>query len=107
MKILLNYVQNNLAKYFKGSFIDNLTSGSGIRNRTADPDPATHGCGSGTRFKITCLDGVESLPDHGHNRARGHVGDEAGKEGLLGEVGVVLLQVLLGGLQQRKYIWLI
>jgi hypothetical protein len=54
------------------------------------------------RVKITCLDGVESLPDHGHNRARGHVGDKAGKEGLLGQVGVVLLQVLLGGLQKKE-----
>jgi hypothetical protein len=91
-----------ISGYFKGLFIDNLPSRSGIRNRSADPDPATQPCRSGTRVKITCLDGVESLPDHGHDRARGHVGDEAGKEGLLGEVSVVLLQVLLGGLQKRK-----
>jgi len=43
------------------------------------------------------LDGVAALPDHGADGAGGHVGDEAGEEGLAGEVGVVGLEVLLGG----------
>lgn len=43
------------------------------------------------------LDGVTALPDHGADGAGGHVGDEAREEGLAGQVGVVGLEVLLGG----------
>ena len=43
------------------------------------------------------LDGVTALPDHGADGAGGHVGNETGEEGLAGEVGVVGLEVLLGG----------
>ena len=35
---------------------------------------------------------------HGADRAAGHVGDQAAEESLAGEVSVVLLQVLHGGL---------
>ena len=38
---------------------------------------------------------VEALPDHGQDGARRHVLDQTGEEGLRGEVGVVLLQVVL------------
>lgn len=43
------------------------------------------------------LDGVTALPDHGADGARGHVGNETVEEGLALEVGVVGLEVLLGG----------
>lgn len=43
------------------------------------------------------LDGVTALPDHGADGTGGHVGNETREEGLAGEVGVVGLEVLLGG----------
>ena len=46
------------------------------------------------------LDGVEALPDHGHDGARGHVLDQSREEGLLAEVGVVRLEVLDRGLHE-------
>jgi hypothetical protein len=51
----------------------------------------------GTEDDTAGLDGVTALPDHGADGARGHVGNETGEEGLAGEVGVVGLEVLLGG----------
>ena len=37
------------------------------------------------------FDGIEALPDHGHDRAARHVRDEIGKELLVLEIAVVLL----------------
>merc|ERR1719180_700916 len=51
-----------------------------------------------TKHNTTSLHCVQTLPNHGADRAAGHVGDEAAEESLAGEVGVVLLQVLHGGL---------
>lgn len=51
----------------------------------------------GTEDDTAGLDGVTALPDHGADGAGSHVGDETGEEGLAGEVGVVGLEVLLGG----------
>jgi hypothetical protein len=51
----------------------------------------------GTEDDAAGLDGVTALPDHGADGTRGHVGDKTGEEGLAGEVGVVGLEVLLGG----------
>jgi hypothetical protein len=51
----------------------------------------------GTEDDTAGLDGVTALPDHGADGAGGHVGDETGEERLAGEVGVVGLEVLLGG----------
>jgi hypothetical protein len=51
----------------------------------------------GTEDDTASLDGVTALPDHGADGARGHVGNETGEERLAGEVGVVGLEVLLGG----------
>ena len=51
----------------------------------------------GTEDLAASLDGVTALPDHGADGAAAHVGNEPREEGLLGEVGVVLLEVLLGG----------
>jgi hypothetical protein len=51
----------------------------------------------GTEKDTAGLDGVTALPDHGADGAGGHVGNETGEEGLAGEVGVVGLEVLLGG----------
>jgi hypothetical protein len=51
----------------------------------------------GTEDDTAGLDGVTALPDHGADGARGHVGNETGEERLAGEVGVVGLEVLLGG----------
>lgn len=42
-------------------------------------------------------EGVLALPHHAHDGAGAHVGDEAGEEGLGGQVLVVLLQQRLGG----------
>lgn len=42
----------------------------------------------GTEQDTAGLDGVKALPDHGDNGAAQHVGDEAGEEGLVLEVGV-------------------
>lgn len=43
----------------------------------------------GTEHGTAGLDSVETFPDHADNRARGHVLDEAGEEGLASEVGIV------------------
>lgn len=51
----------------------------------------------GTQQDTAGLDGINALPDHGDNGAAEHVLDQAGEEGLLLQVGVVALQVLLGG----------
>lgn len=51
----------------------------------------------GTEDLAASLDGITALPDHGADGAAAHVGDQAREEGLLGEVGIVLLEVLLGG----------
>ena len=46
--------------------------------------------------KRTSLDGVEALPDHGDDWARGHVVDEAREELLGGQISVVLFEVFAG-----------
>merc|ERR1740122_527434 len=51
-----------------------------------------------TKHNTTSLHCVQTLPNHGADRAAGHVGDKAAEESLAGEVSVVLLQVLHGGL---------
>ena len=43
------------------------------------------------------LDGVTAFPDHGADGAAAHVGNQSREEGLVGEIGIVLLEVLLGG----------
>ena len=68
-----------------------------------DGEVATDGAGGrgggvgGTEEDTAGLDGVTALPDHGADGAGGHVGNETGEERLAGEVGVVGLEVLLGG----------
>ena len=68
-----------------------------------DAEVTTDGAGGGVsgvggaQHDAAGLDGVVALPDHGADRARVHVLDESGEELLAGEVGVVLLEVLLGG----------
>merc|ERR1719234_1280433 len=64
------------------------------------PDGSRKG-GSGvrlTKHNTASLHCVQTLPNHGADRAAGHVGDKSAEESLAGEVGVVLLQVLHGGL---------
>merc|ERR1719328_524296 len=51
-----------------------------------------------TKHHTTSLHGIQTFPNHGADRAAGHVGDEATEESLDGEVGVVLLQVFDRGL---------
>merc|ERR1719184_371798 len=51
-----------------------------------------------TKHNTTSLHCVQTLPNHGADRAAGHVGDKATEESLAGKVSVVLLQVLHGGL---------
>ena len=48
------------------------------------------------------LDDVGALPHHGDHRTGHHVVDEAGEEGLAGEVAVVLLKVLSVGTHQLE-----
>ena len=50
-----------------------------------------------TKDLAASLDGILAGEDEAHDGAAVHEGDEAGEEGLAGEVGVVLLEVLLGG----------
>jgi hypothetical protein len=70
---------------------------------TYDGEVTTDGSGlgsegvGGTEDLAAGLDGITALPDHGADGAGAHVGDESREEGLLGEVLVVLLEVLLGG----------
>lgn len=51
----------------------------------------------GTEDLAAGLDGVTALPDHGADGAAAHVCDQPREEGLLSEIGIVLLEVLLGG----------
>jgi len=51
----------------------------------------------GTENGAAGLDDFTAFPDHGADRARGHIGNETREEGLGGEVFVVLLEMLLGG----------
>ena len=51
----------------------------------------------GTEDLAAGLDGVTALPDHGADGSAAHVGNQSREEGLLGEIGIVLLKVLLGG----------
>merc|ERR1719186_875285 len=64
--------------------------------------PDGSGKGSGrvrlTKHNTTSLHCVQTLPNHGADRAAGHVGDKATEESLAGKVSVVLLQVLHRGL---------
>lgn len=55
--------------------------------------------------KLTCQESSicnSPFPDHGDNGSRSHVLDEAGEEGLAGEISVVLLEVLLGSSDHLK-----
>lgn len=63
------------------------TDGAGLRGERV----------GGTEDLATSLDGVTAFPDHGADGAAAHVGDQPREEGLLREVGIVLLKVLLGG----------
>lgn len=69
-----------------------------------DAEVTTDGAGQGvggvggTEHLTAGLDHIEALPDHGHHGAGVHVVDESGEEGASRQVGVVLLQQLLGGL---------
>lgn len=49
----------------------------------------------GTKDGTTSLDGITTFPDHGANGTAQHVVDESWEEWLGGEVGIVLLEVLL------------
>lgn len=49
----------------------------------------------GTEEGTTGLDGITSFPDHGADWARVHVVDKTSKEWLVGEISIVLLEVLL------------
>lgn len=56
----------------------------------------------GTEHLAALLDSVETLPDHAHNRAGGHVGQKSREERLVGQVLVVLLEELGGGIHQLQ-----
>lgn len=51
----------------------------------------------GTEDGAASLDGITALPDHGADGARVHVLNQTLEERLLGEVRVVVLEVLLAG----------
>lgn len=48
------------------------------------------------------LDHVQALPHHGDHGSGAHVLDETGEKWLAGEVGVVLLQKILIGLEKKR-----
>jgi hypothetical protein len=52
------------------------------------------------RLTSAGLDGIGTLPNHGGNGTAVHVLDQAGVEGLVLEVGIVLLEVGLAGSDQ-------
>lgn len=64
-----------------------------------EADGAGGGVGGlgGAQQLATDGEGVLALPHHAHDGAGRHVGDQAGEEGLGGQVLVVLLQQSLGG----------
>lgn len=62
------------------------------RGRLKKQEPTKHG--------PSLLDDVLSFPDHGNDGSRSHVFDETWEERLGGEVGVVLLEVGLRGVDQ-------
>ena len=70
-----------------------------------DAEVTTDGSGQGvsgvggSQHLAAGLDHVQALPDHGDNGSRAHVVDQSGEEGAGAQVGVVLLQQLLRGLQ--------
>ncbi|GAU95966.1 hypothetical protein RvY_07481 [Ramazzottius varieornatus] len=47
---------------------------------------------SGTQQLTSCGDSLQTFPDHGHNRSRVHVLDQASIERLTGQILVVFLQ---------------
>lgn len=49
----------------------------------------------GSKNLTTSLDNVQTLPDHGDDRSRGHVLDKTREEGTGREVSIVLLQEIL------------
>ena len=51
----------------------------------------------GAKHLAASEDSVVAFPHHAHDGSHLHVRDEASEEGLGGEVGVVLLEVLLAG----------
>ena len=51
----------------------------------------------GAQHLAAGLDNVVAFPDHGDNGARRHVLDEVVEEALVGQIGIVLLEVALGG----------
>lgn len=69
-----------------------------------DSEVTTDGAGSGgkrvggTEDGTAGLDDITALPDHGADGAAEHVGNKTLEEGLVGEVGVVLLKL---GLRRR------
>ena len=63
----------------------------------ADGAHGTLGGHGGAEHLAALEDDVLSLPNHGADGSAGHVVDEAGKEALAGEIGVVLLHVLAAG----------
>lgn len=73
----------------KPTHLEGVVATDGAGGRSKGVGGAEHGTAG--------LDGVKALPDHADNGAREHVLDERGEEGLGREVGVVLLEVLLGG----------
>lgn len=52
----------------------------------------------GTEHLAAGLDHIQTLPNHGDDWAGVHVVDQSGEEGAAGQISIVLLQQLLGGL---------
>jgi hypothetical protein len=46
------------------------------------------------------FDGIFSFPDHGNNGSASHILDQTWEKGFFAEIGVVLFEVFLGGLNE-------
>lgn len=71
------------------TYIDGEVTTNGTRGRG-------QGVG-GTEEHTANLYGVTTLPDHGSDGTAQHVLNQTGEEGLVLEIGIVGLEVLLGG----------
>jgi len=82
--------------YSVGSMADVAASDETVVT-TDGTDGRSQGVG-GPKHGTTSLDCVETLDHKGANRSRGHILDESREEGLVLEVGIVLLKVLSSGM---------
>ena len=94
----------NSQSYPYGNQLVRLSYSPSDFNAEVSPDGAGFGVSwSGLSHHLPCrLDDVGALPAHGEYGAGRHVLAQAGVEGLVRKISVVLLQQILAGLWGRK-----